>query len=168
MPLWELSHGGGEAFGERPCTQGWGFRARQRHRADGPQGLRHEEGRWYLDALDLERGGERTFRLDRMGDVRSIAAASAASEPEAARRGARTVLLTFWDQRYLDLLPWHDLTVVDDEADEKDGPLLASTPFYGGMWLPRMLAACGGAVTTSDRELTALMRSYAFSQLRQR
>ena len=125
-----------------------------------PRRLRREEGLWYLDALDLGRGGERTFRLDRMADVRAVErAGSRSSRP----RPARQVLLTFSDARYLDLLPWHELRVV--EREERDGIVRAETSYYGGMWLPRMIAACAGTVTTNDPEVNALVESYARSLL---
>lgn len=127
-----------------------------------PTGIRYEEGRWYLDAYDLGRHGERTFRLDRMGDAEPVP--RAATDAPSGQRGARRVTLLFSDARYLDLLPWHDLTVEKDAVSS--GGIRATTPYFGGMWLPRMVAACGGAVTTDDADVNALARSYARSQLR--
>ena len=127
-----------------------------------PTGIRYEEGRWYLDAYDLGRHGERTFRLDRMGDAEPVPRTT--TDAPSGQRGARRVTLLFSDARYLDLLPWHDLTVEKDAVSS--GGIRATTPYYGGMWLPRMVAACGGAVTTDDADVNALVRSYARSQLR--
>lgn len=125
-----------------------------------PEGLRHEDGSWYLDALDLGRGARRTFRLDRMEGVRGVAAREPLVRSEAGARRAREVRISFSDPSYLDLLPWHDLRV-ERTADGVQGV----TPYYGGMWLPRMLAACGGTATTDDTEVAALARSYARGQL---
>lgn len=125
-----------------------------------PEGLRHEDGSWYLDALDLSRGARRTFRLDRMEGVRGVAASEPLVRSEAGARRAREVRISFSDPSYLDLLPWHDLRV-ERTADGVQGV----TPYYGGMWLPRMLAACGGTATTDDAEVAALARSYARGQL---
>ena len=127
-------------------------------RLAAPLGLRHEDGTWYLDARDLERGGERTFRLDRMSDM-ADGGAVAAQGHEADNREARLVRVYFSDPRYLDLLPWHDLEVLS--RDDGEAPIVAETPYYGGMWLPRMIAACAGTAHTNDAEVTALVRAYA-------
>ena len=130
-------------------------------RRAAPRRLRREEGLWYLDALDLDRGGERTFRLDRMSDVRAVPRAGGrSSRPSPTRQ----VLITFSDARYLDLLPWHELRIVG--RGEKDGLVQAETSYYGGMWLPRMVAACAGTATTNDPEVNALVANYARSLLR--
>ena len=125
-----------------------------------PEGLRHEDGSWYLDALDLGRRARRTFRLDRMEGARGVAARGPLARAEAEAGGGREVRISFSDPSYLDLLPWHDLRV-ERTADGVQGV----TPYYGGMWLPRMLAACGGTATTDDAEVAALARSYARGQL---
>lgn len=131
-----------------------------RDRRVAPEGLRFEDDVWYLDAHDLDRREERTFRLDRMERVEAVRPAAAA--PRRVAREARTVTLTFRDPALLEALPWHDLHVTDAE---KDGAVAAQTPYYGGMWLPRMVAACGGAVTCDDPEVSALARDYAREQL---
>ena len=132
-----------------------------RDRRVAPEGLRFEDDVWYLDAHDLDRREERTFRLDRMERVEAVRPAAAA--PRRVAREARTVTLTFRDPALLEALPWHDLRVTG--GDEKDGAVAAQTPYYGGMWLPRMVAACGGAVTCDDPEVSALARGYAREQL---
>lgn len=132
-----------------------------RDRRVAPEGLRCEGDAWYLDAHDLDRREERTFRLDRMERVEAVRPAAAA--PRRVAREARTVTLTFRDPALLEALPWHDLRVTG--GDEKDGAVAAQTPYYGGMWLPRMVAACGGAVTCDDPEVSALARGYAREQL---
>ena len=123
-----------------------------------PVGLRHEDSAWYLDAHDVARDDERTFRVDRMSETRLLGR----SEPLPTRchERAREVELLFSDARYLRLLPWHRLRV--EEADEQ-GRIRAHTPYYGGDWLPRMVAACAGTVTTSDPEVSARAVSYAAS-----
>lgn len=132
-----------------------------------PEALRHEDGHWYLDAYDLLRHGRRTFRVDRMADVSVSASRESGGEAGAemttgAGGGPRLVLLRFSDPRCLDALPWHDLTV---EGTDDRGNVLATIPYYGGMWLPRMIAACGSSVSTSDREVRERARGYARSQL---
>lgn len=123
-----------------------------------PRGLRHEDGAWYLDAHDLVREGERTFRLDRMSDLESRPRTPA---QESVPRTARLVRIAFSDPRYLDLLPWHDLRITG--RDERSGTVRAQTEYYGGMWLPRMIAACGGTATVDDPEVRALVQDYARS-----
>ena len=127
-----------------------------------PRGLRSEEGAWYLDAWDLDRRGERSFRLDRMSGAEVAGAippdATGEAEAAAANETAREVTVTFSDPRYLTTLPWHALTVTEQRDD---GTVEARIPYYGGDWLPRMLAACGGTATTDDEELTDNVRAYA-------
>lgn len=168
--LGELSSGGGVLLTcARALREGMDLRfsyqgaegGAARGRQVRPEGIRHEEGRWYLDAYDLGRHGERTFRLNRMEGVEAISPAP--PEARGARRRAHTVTLTFSDARYLDLLPWHDLTV---EKGAGSGVVRATIPYYGGMWLPRMVAACGGSVTADDADVNALAKGYARSQLR--
>lgn len=122
-----------------------------------PERLWNEDARWYLDAWDLERDGERTFRLDRMAEVAETGGVGE-KPPAAARRGGRLVELEFRDSRYLGLLPWHELSCDPPAAD---GSVHATTPWYGGDWLPRMVCACGGSCTTTDTELAAAVRDVA-------
>lgn len=122
--------------------------------------LRSEAGAWYLDAYDLDRGAERTFRVDRMEDARLGGRASA---PEGrGRQEPRTVTLSFSEPRYLSLLPWHDLRAVSAPGAV---PVVVRTPYYGGMWLPRMVAACAGTARCDDPEVTKLVERYARQQL---
>lgn len=129
-----------------------------------PLRLRCEHEAWYLDAEDLDRGGERTFRLDRMSDVALEGAPRGEGDATAreGERGARVVRIRLLDPRLLDLLPWHDLRIVERHDD---GSIVAETPYYGGSWLVRMLAACGAAARTDDDELADLVRTHALGQL---
>lgn len=130
--------------------------ARARRRSCVPRAIRAEGDSWYLDAHDLDRGGERTFRLDRMEEVEQGPRVAA---PKGCEKGAgREVGVTFDDAHYLDLLPWHGLRVT---GTGEDGSVSARIDYYGGMWLPRMIAACGGAARTTDPEVARLVREYA-------
>lgn len=123
-------------------------------------GLRTEGGAWYLDGLDLDRSAERTFRVDRMeGATLGERAPQAAPREE---RAARMVELTFSDPSYLTLLPWHDLQVTSAPGEL---PVRARTPYYGGEWLARMIAACGGTARCNDPEVTAQVEKYVRQQL---
>ena len=126
-----------------------------------PTALRTEDDAWFLDAFDLVRDGERTFRLDRMEGV-SLGDHPEAPQSEARGPSARPVNVTFDDASYLDLLPWHDLQIVSAPAE---GPIQARIPYYGGMWLPRMIAACAGTARCDDPEVTNLVKAYAREQL---
>lgn len=128
-----------------------------------PRGLRSEEDSWYLDAWDLDRRGERTFRLDRMSDAAPAPAPeTGVGAGDASRGAAHEVRVTFRDDRFLTLLPWHGLTV---EGRGEDGVVRARVAYYGGDWLVRMLAACGGTATTDDAELGARVRAHAAALL---
>ena len=76
----------------------------------------------------------------------------------------RTVEITFSDPRYVDMLPWHGLRDLHQGGDSE---MVGNIDYFGGMWLPRMVAACGGAVTADDADVNALAKGYARSQLRQ-
>ncbi len=119
-----------------------------------PVSLTQTDGTWYLNCTDVERGGKRTFRLDRMTGARRVPRASGTADEE--REGGRMVDLAFVDARFLDLFVWPGLELEGTGGD----PLRGTIPFFGGMWLPRQIAGCGGAVTTTDPELLSLIRSY--------
>lgn len=123
-----------------------------------PRALRHEGDSWYLDALDLDRRGVRTFRVDRMAHARCLGPAHEAGDGQRGRQ--RLVDVTFSDERYLQLLPWHGLEAQEPDAN---GHVRATVPYYGGSWLPRMLAACAGTATTSDADVNEAVRAYASS-----
>ncbi len=126
-----------------------------------PLALRSEDDAWFLDALDLDRDATRTFRVDRISDA--VVGPRARTEvPAREAREERPVRITFTDRSILDLLSWHDLRVVETLPD---GSLVAETPFYGGTWLPRMIAACAGTAHCDDPEVAGLVRAYALEQL---
>ncbi len=124
------------------------------------RGLRHEDGLWYLDAYDIDRMQDRVFRVDRMRDPELLE--KVLLEPEVRKEEGKTVELVFTDPHYLQLLPWHELKELKSGSD---GTTRAEIPYYGGLWLVRMIAACGGTVTTTDEELNALVDAYAKDQL---
>lgn len=131
-----------------------------------PQRLTQSDGAWYLEAFDLDRGQGRIFRLDRMSDVEAMPAdgkgdGEAQDAPSSPSTEPRRVTLTFDDEHWLELLPWHDL----ETHRKKNGTIEARTSWYGGVWLPRMIAACGGHVTCDDPALMAAVRGVAAAAL---
>ena len=127
--------------------------AQKRHVA--PQAVRRANELWYLDAYDYDRRAMRTFRIGRMNDVRiSSAVAANGQTPTARDRSERMVEVAFCNRTPFDLFEWPRLEI----TGEQEGRVVARLPYYGGMWLPRRLAACIGLVTTPDEELVELVR----------
>jgi len=115
-------------------------------RCVAPLAVRLEDDVWYLDGFDRARGGRRTFRIDHMSDARVVTSAGGVSEER--NEPSREVRITFRDEHYLTLLHWKHLEIIS----RKDGETSARIPYFGGMWLPRMIAACSGTATTDDHE----------------
>lgn len=123
--------------------------------------LRQEDGSWYLTGTDPSRGARRDFKLERISSVEAVARTEEAVVPASPASEPRRVTLTFDSEHWLELLPWHDLEV----TRHADGTLTAKTTWYGGMWLPRMIAACGGHVSCDDPMLAAAVRGLATAEL---
>lgn len=120
-------------------------------RCVAPLAVRLEDDVWYLDGFDRVRGGRRTFRIDHMSDARVVTSAGGVSEER--NEPSRKVRITFRDEHYLTLLHWKHLEIIS----RKDGETSARIPYFGGMWLPRMIAACSGTATTDDHEINDLV-----------
>lgn len=129
-----------------------------------PQKLTEQEGLWYLECTDLERGGQRTFRIDRMSQIKTTRR-NACEEPLRADdgRGPRTVEVEFSDLGLLDLFVWPGLELM--QRDDDLGRARGTIPYYGGDWLVRQLAGCGAGAHTTDPELCAAIVAYARAQL---
>ena len=129
-----------------------------------PQRLTEQEGLWYLECCDLERGGQRTFRIDRMSQVEA-ARRDTRKEPLRADNGhgPRTVEVEFSDLGLLDLFVWPGLELA--QRDDDLGRARGTIPYYGGDWLVRQLAGCGAGAHTTDPELCAAIVAYARAQL---
>lgn len=125
-----------------------------------PMNLKREDDFWYLRAWDADKHGKRTFRLDRMSDVKAGEKLEDVGTP-AADSGSRRVEVTFTDPSYLQLLDWPGLRV----TKRSETGVTVTLPYHGGMWLPRHLVACGGTATTTDAEVTDLMHRYAEESL---
>lgn len=129
-----------------------------------PQKLTEQEGLWYLECTDLERGGQRTFRIDRMSQVEA-ARRDTRKEPLRADNGhgPRTVEVEFSDLGLLDLFVWPGLKLA--QRDDDLGRARGTIPYYGGDWLVRQLAGCGAGAHTSDPKLSSAVAAYARAQL---
>lgn len=125
--------------------------------------LRCENDTWYLDAWDLDRNGERTFRVDRMSDLGL--GESRTVSVHVDERPLDMVEVTFTEPRYLDLLGLRPC-LLHPQTDEQ-GFIHAKIVNYGGDWLVRMLAACGDTVTIADPAFAAAVCAYARDQLAQ-
>jgi predicted DNA-binding transcriptional regulator YafY len=125
-----------------------------------PSGTHHANGDWYLDGFDLDRQADRMFRFDRMSDVRLAGPRS--RHAVATPSEHRLVGIHFADRRWVTLLDWHQLGTLTSEAD---GTLSGRIASFGGDWLARRVAACGGAVWVDDEDIMAQARAYARDQL---
>lgn len=150
--------------GERPLSfdyQGTRDTAPRTRRVK-PAALNPNDGRWTLDAYDLDADGDRTFYLANMTKLALLGEALPRDASlDAADATRRVVELRFSDRHMLDLFDWPDLEILR----ETDGAVEARIPFYGGPWLVRRIAAGGGSITTTDAELASMVRDYAKSQL---
>ena len=133
--------------------------ARRRHVE--PSSLGQNDGKWYLEGLDLDRMGMRSYRVDRMAHVSDAGPADGAAQ-NAQFEPEKVVTLTFSDPSYLSLFAWPKLQLQQSDETSARGTI----PYYGGMWLPQRIAACAGTVVCDDPEVMALARSYAADCLR--
>ena len=127
-----------------------------------PQRVRRTDDSWYLDAYDTMREAERVFRLDRMSDI-SLSDVAPHLQKQQQTRIERMVTVRFDDPAYLDLFSWDGLEVLAREGSATT----VSLPHYGGDWLARHLAACGGTVRTGDQALARQIADYTRRALQQ-
>ena len=126
-----------------------------------PGAISHRNGQWYLEGYDLSRAAMRNFRIDRMTGV--TIAKDHANVPKVAPDGTpqRTINFVLLNQALADALPWNQTSFTPLAS----GATLVSCPYFGGTWLPRRLAACGGAIAIGDADMCKLVRQYAKSAL---
>ena len=139
--------------------------AEERARTVKPLGLERGDNAWFLEAFDLDRQAKRSFRLDRMRDVRSAGHADGEGEkvgdgaPEPEGESCRLVRISFDDLRFLDLFVWPGLKI--ETRDDVAGTASGTIPYYGGTWLACQIAGCGGLARVDDPELRALVADHA-------
>ena len=130
----------------------------ERHVA--PYGIRPSGSDWYLDGYDLDRAGDRTFRIDRMGAPRLA--------DEGPRREARDheqtkrVGIRFADPSLLDLLDWPQL---EDLHENEDGSVSGTIAYLGGMWLVRRVCCGAGTIEVDDPVVMGQAREHARHEL---
>lgn len=146
---------------------------RRRDRRMEPERLFREEDNWYVRGFDFVRQDDRTFRLDRMANVRACTpepnpawaiARDGDGEGNGTEGSGRSGLVTpvplaFFevvDESLLDLFSWPRTEVV-----RANGRTFIVADDYGTIWLPRRLAACAGGVRLFDEGLAARVRTYA-------
>ena len=128
-----------------------------------PIALRTMSGRWYLDGFDVDRDAVRTFALDKMGDPEMVGPAQDHGDVAAlGHPDARTVRLSFASDYYLTLFEWPGLRLLGEAGD---GAIEAEIDYWGGTWLPRRIAACGGDVRCDDADVMARARAHAQESL---
>jgi proteasome accessory factor C len=146
-----ISEGRALGFWYTPVTGGSGM-----NRLVVPQRVRRTDDSWYLDAFDMARGADRVFRLDRMsGAVLYDIPSNLRKQQEKSID--RMVTVRFEAPEYLNLFNWEGLVLLAREGDTTTVRL----PLYGGDWLARHLAACGGTVRTGDQALARQIADYA-------
>lgn len=136
------------------------------HRHVIPRQLQQDSGFWYLDCWDLDRADSRLFRLDRMtnvcdeGDVPARALKqNSLSQPSDSDQTPYSVTLTFENDEPLKLFNWHEL----ERKELADGRIRIRTPYLGGDWLVRHIAACASQVTCDNKFIMERAKKYAQS-----
>ncbi len=119
---------------------------------------RHSDEASYLRGWDLDKHLVRMFRIDRMSNVKLVARTGEDVSGAASDSDARVIKLAFREKRFLKLFDWPELVI---HSTNDGGEAVGTLPYYGGMWLPRQIAGCGGAVVAHDEEVAALVREYA-------
>lgn len=130
-----------------------------RQRTVSPERIYHDSRIWYLDAYDHMRRGKRTFRIDRMSDVRSIPHSPGSTPSDGSQNEPRLVELRFSDEGILTDRDWPGICVLR----KQDGCITASIPYYESTssWLVRRIASYGGRVSTNDIALRQRVATYA-------
>ena len=121
--------------------------------------LRIDNNLWYVDAYDLDRLEDRTFRVDRMRDAHLGPRGRLPVDDGNASGTPRQVAVVFNDLAYLTLFEWPGLRITKRNTDCVEGTL----PYYGSRsdWLLRRIAACGGTLIVKDERITSDAREYA-------
>ncbi len=115
-----------------------------------PHSLFADRGAWYLKALCLSAGAERTFRVDRMRSVAPTGEHFSATERNPAVADSAFVaddlpraILRFARSEQFSEREWPGGSLVETQ---RDGSLLVEVPFSGTGWIARRVVARLGRV----------------------
>lgn len=124
-----------------------------------PIGISHKGNAWYLEAYDYQRQSARTFRIDRITEVKTEGRRQQPTQVKHTSTASRQVKLEIHDRALLDNLEWPGIRVLREDDDV----ILATIPYYEGSstWLVRRITACGGLVRTTDDALRRRIKQYA-------
>lgn len=120
--------------------------ATARTRSIKPLALRRENGYLYLRAWCLDAKGERDFRLDRIKSARvdqdtDPLPLQETSTEAAPREDDTLAVLELAEERLVEALPQARVT-----KRNEDGSCEVKLPWHNSPWLPKHIAASGGAV----------------------
>ena len=140
-----------------------------------PDHLYTEDGYWYLRGFDHTRAAGRTFRIDRMDDAEAVSpelwptddrtAAGTDADAHNAAADAHDAITTpaaaeacirVLDDTVLDLFAWPQARIVRTRT-----ATYVVARDFGGVWLPRRLAACAGMTEVYDETLASRIQSYS-------
>lgn len=123
--------------------------------------LRIDGNSWYIDAYDLDKLADRTFRVDRMIDVSLGPHGRLPNSDNEASTSARVVSIRFADPRLLTVFEWPGLRITKQTPECIEGRIT----YFGERsdWLIRRIIACGGRMTVEDERIMQLAREYARS-----
>lgn len=121
--------------------------------------LRMNNNCWLVDAHDLDRLADRTFRVDRMNNVTLGTLGRLPHKVDDGPHSTRLVKVKFTDVTYLTLFDWNGLCITRSTPSFVEGTL----PYYGPRsdWLTRRIIACGGALLVEDECIMHQAKEYA-------
>lgn len=124
-----------------------------------PKRLWTDHKNWFLDAYDRERGEIRSFRTDRMANLKVFSTDGQDKTKTNAIHTDSTILvkLYFDDPAFLTTMDWPGLELLHSNREH----IVARIPYYtSSTWLPRQVAACCGNVFTDDPTLNTRIDEY--------
>lgn len=132
-----------------------------------PLDIRIHEGKWVVDAHDLEGKKTKTFQVERMHEAILTGQTATVEDPDveqpgsAQAEGTHLVLITCSDKETV-----HALLALDGtRIIEREPHLIVAVPYYGGQWLPRHLIPLLDSISFDDEQLAKDIRKIAKDDL---